>query len=33
MTVSELATCHVPEDPAFPGPVRGYVVSCVMFYE
>jgi hypothetical protein len=27
MTVAELKACHVPEDPAFPVPIEGYVVS------
>jgi hypothetical protein len=33
MTVVELATCHVPADPASPAPVVGYVVACSAFYE
>jgi hypothetical protein len=33
MTVLELATYRVPEDPAFPTPVEGYVLSFVAFYE
>jgi hypothetical protein len=33
MTTTELATCHVPEDPASPAPMGGYIVSCVAFYE
>jgi hypothetical protein len=33
MMTTELATCHVSEDPAFPVPVGGYVVACVTFYE
>jgi hypothetical protein len=33
MTATELATCHVPEDPASPTPVEGYVVTFVAFYE
>jgi hypothetical protein len=30
---TELATCRVPEDPAFPTPAEGYVVTFVEFYE
>jgi hypothetical protein len=33
MTVVELATCHVPEDPASPMPMGGYVVAYSTFYE
>jgi hypothetical protein len=33
MTVAELAACRVPEDPTFPMPVEGYMVSLVAFYE
>jgi hypothetical protein len=33
MTVAELATCRVPEDPASPIQVGGYIVACVVFYE
>jgi hypothetical protein len=33
MTVAELATYHVPEDPAPPVLAGGYVVACVAFYE
>jgi hypothetical protein len=33
MTTMELATCRVPEDPASPAPVGGYVVVCAAFYE
>jgi hypothetical protein len=35
MTAAELATCHVPEDPAslVPAGGGGYVVVCTMFYE
>jgi hypothetical protein len=33
MTVAELATCRVPEDPASPALVGGYVVACAMLYE
>jgi hypothetical protein len=33
MTATELATCHVPKDPAFPVSVEGYVMVCTMFYE
>jgi hypothetical protein len=29
----ELMTCLVPEDPACPIPIGGYVVPCVVFYE
>jgi hypothetical protein len=32
MMAVELATYHVPEDPASPTPARGYVVACVAFY-
>jgi hypothetical protein len=31
--VVELATYRVPEDPASPAPVGGYVVACTAFYE
>jgi hypothetical protein len=33
MIAVELATYHVPEDPASPALVGGYVVECVAFYE
>jgi hypothetical protein len=33
MTAVELATCHVPEDPASPPLVGGYVGACTTFYE
>jgi hypothetical protein len=33
MTTVELATCHVPEDPASPVPAKGYVVAYVAYYE
>jgi hypothetical protein len=33
MTATEPATCRVPEDPAFPAPTEGYVVTFVAFYE
>jgi hypothetical protein len=33
MMAAELATCRVPEDPASPVPVRGYVLACTAFYE
>jgi hypothetical protein len=33
MTTAELATCHVPEDPASPALTGGYVVACVAFHE
>jgi hypothetical protein len=33
MTVAELATYHVFEDPAPPALVGGYIVSCTVFYE
>jgi hypothetical protein len=33
MATTELEACRVPEDPAFPEPAEGYVVSFVMFYE
>jgi hypothetical protein len=28
---TEVTTCHVPEDPASPAPVEGYVVAFVTF--
>jgi hypothetical protein len=33
MTAAELATCHVPTDPAFPVSVGGYIMACSTFYE
>jgi hypothetical protein len=33
MMAVELATCHMPKDPASLVPVRGYVVACAVFYE
>jgi hypothetical protein len=33
MTVAELMACRVLEDPVFPEPAEGYVVSFVAFYE
>jgi hypothetical protein len=33
MMAVELATCHVPKDPASPVREGGYVVACTMFYE
>jgi hypothetical protein len=33
MAAAELATYHVPEDPASPAPVGGYVMVYVAFYE
>jgi hypothetical protein len=33
MMAAELMTCHVPEDPASPVQVRGYVMACTVFYE
>jgi hypothetical protein len=33
MIVVELMACHVSEDPVFPMPIEGYVVSFVVFYE
>jgi hypothetical protein len=33
MTMTELATYRVPEDPASPTPVGGYVMACMVFYE
>jgi hypothetical protein len=32
MAAVELEACHVPEDPTFPAPVEGYMVSFVAFY-
>jgi hypothetical protein len=33
MAVVELEACHVLEDPVFPAPADGYMVSFVAFYE
>jgi hypothetical protein len=33
MTATELATCHVPEDHAYPALAWGYVMACSTFYE
>jgi hypothetical protein len=33
MMVAELATCHVPKDPASPILAGGYMVACATFYE
>jgi hypothetical protein len=33
MTMAALAACRVPEDPASPTPMRGYIVACAVFYE
>jgi hypothetical protein len=33
MTTAELATFRVPNDPASPPPMGGYVMVCVVFYE
>jgi hypothetical protein len=33
MAAVELEACHVLEDPAFPAPTEGYMVSFVTFYE
>jgi hypothetical protein len=33
MTVADLATYRVTEDPASPAPVRGYIMACAEFYE
>jgi hypothetical protein len=33
MMVMELDACHMPEDPALPAPMGGYVVSFVVSYE
>jgi hypothetical protein len=33
ITVVELATCHVPEDPASLVLVGGYIVACAVSYE
>jgi hypothetical protein len=33
MMAAELATCHVPEDPASPVQAGRYVMACMTFYE
>jgi hypothetical protein len=33
MTMAALAAPHVPEDPASPAPMRGYIAACAVFYE
>jgi hypothetical protein len=33
MTTMELTAYRVPEDPTFPAPAEGYVVTFVVFYE
>jgi hypothetical protein len=33
MTAMELATCHMPEDPASPAPTGRYIMAYVVFYE
>jgi hypothetical protein len=33
MMAAELVTCRMPEDPASPVQVRGYVMASVVFYE
>jgi hypothetical protein len=33
MAAAELEACRMPEDPMFPTPAEGYVVSFVAFYE
>jgi hypothetical protein len=33
MTVAELVTCRVPEDPASRAPAGGYVMARAAFYE
>jgi hypothetical protein len=33
MMATELMACHVPQDPAFPEPTKGYMVSSMVFYE
>jgi hypothetical protein len=33
LTATELATYHVPEDPASLMPVGGYMVACMALYE
>jgi hypothetical protein len=33
MTAMELATCHMPEDPASPASTGRYIMAYVVFYE
>jgi hypothetical protein len=33
MTVVELATCHVSEDPTSPVVMGGYIMACTVFYQ
>jgi hypothetical protein len=33
MMAAELVACHVLENPAFPAPAEGYMVTFVAFYE
>jgi hypothetical protein len=33
MTAADLTVCHVLEDPAFPTPMKRYLVTFVAFYE
>jgi hypothetical protein len=33
MMAMELVACHMPDDPAFPVPAKGYVVTFVAFHE
>jgi hypothetical protein len=33
MMAVELEACHVHEEPAFPAPVEGYMVSFMAYYE
>jgi hypothetical protein len=33
MTTTELATCHMPEDPTSPVQAGGYVIACATFYD
>jgi hypothetical protein len=33
MTAADLTTSHMPEDPASPVPVRGYIMACAAYYE
>jgi hypothetical protein len=33
MMAAELMACDVPQDPAFPEPTKGYMVSSMVFYE
>jgi hypothetical protein len=33
MMAVELATCHVPKDPASPTSAEGYVLAFTVFYE